>query len=188
MSPAGADAPPRGTRDAQVGGDAARPNDATSSGQRAKPPRRHRRAPAQISFHVDVAAWLRGRSEGEEICEVAGLGPVPVSLARAFANDATLKLIVRDGDDITTITSHRRYVPAALRTALEARDRQCVVPGCHVTRGLQVDHVHDFSQGGPTALVNNALICVFHHYLKTHCGWILRGPPGHWSFTPPDTG
>lgn len=135
-----------------------------------------------------MAAWLRGRSEGEEICEVAGLGPVPVSLARAFANDATLKLIVRDGDDITTITSHRRYVPAALRTALEARDRQCVVPGCHVTRGLQVDHVHDFSKGGPTALVNNALICVFHHYLKTHCGWILRGPPGHWSFTPPDTG
>lgn len=152
-----------------------------------KPPRRHRRAPAQIHFHVDVTAWLRGRTEDDELCEVAGLGPVPVSLARAFENDATLRLVARDGDDITTITSHRRYIPAALRTALEARDRECVVPGCHVTRGLQVDHIHDFHKGGPTEAANNGLICVFHHYLKTHCGWVLRGPPGHWTFTPPDT-
>ncbi|MGI8938694.1 MAG: HNH endonuclease signature motif containing protein, partial [Iamia sp.] len=91
------------------------------------------------------------------------------------------------GADITTITSNRRHIPAALRTALEARDHECVVPGCHTTRGLQVDHITDFHKGGPTALWNNALLCVYHHYLKTHCRWTLRGPPGHWTFTPPDT-
>lgn len=180
-------APPRGVEPERPAARPAPPS-ASGRGRASASPKRHRRAPAQIHFHVDVAAWLRGRTEGEEICEVAGLGPVPVSLARAFEGDATLKLVVRDGDDITTITSHRRYIPAALRTALEARDRECVVPGCHVTRGLQVDHIHDFAEDGPTEAANNCLICVFHHYLKTHCHWVLRGPPGHWTFTPPDTG
>ncbi|CAN5743274.1 hypothetical protein BH24ACT4_BH24ACT4_03110 [soil metagenome] len=62
-----------------------------------------------------------------------------------------------------------------------------MVPGCHTTRGLQVDHITEFHKGGPTALWNNALLCVYHHYLKTHCHWTLRGPPDQWTFTPPNT-
>ena len=150
-----------------------------------KQPRRHRRAPAQISFHVDIAAWLRGHARGDEVCEIPGLGSVPVSLARALSADAVLKLILRNGDDVTTITSHRRYIPAALRSALESRDRTCVVPGCHATHNLEIDHIHEFGQQGPTELSNCCRLCKFHHYLKTHCHWSLRGPPGQWTFEPP---
>ncbi|CAN5730661.1 hypothetical protein BH24ACT4_BH24ACT4_10270 [soil metagenome] len=163
------------------------PTRGSSDPSEKKPPRYRRRAPAQIRFHLEVAAWLRGHPQDDETCEVTGLGPMPITLARALANDAVLKLVLRDGADITTITSNRRHIPAALRTALEARDHECVVPDCHTTRGLQVDHITDFHKGGPTALGNNALLCVYHHYLKTHCHWTLRGPPGHWTFTPPDT-
>ncbi|MGI8938864.1 MAG: hypothetical protein ACR2JF_11760, partial [Iamia sp.] len=114
------------------------PTPGPSGPRETKPPRYRRRVPAQISFHLDVAAWLRGHPQDDETCEVTGLGPMPITLARALANDAVLKLVLRDGADITTITSNRRHIPAALRTALEARDHECVVPGCHTTRGLQV--------------------------------------------------
>jgi len=174
--PSGAsDAPDAGASESSAGPVSGRP------GQ----PRRHRRAPAQIMFHLDVEAWLRGRPEGDEVCEIPGLGPMPVSLARSLSADAVLKLVVRNGDDITTITSHRRYIPAALRAALEARDRECIIPGCHATRGLQIDHTHDFAKGGPTCAANNGRMCWHHHYLKTHCSWVLRGPPGQWTFEPP---
>ena len=89
---------------------------------------------------------------------------------------------------------------ARLRTALVARDRTCVVPGCGVSWGLEIDHVVPFAEGGPTSLDNLALLCHHHHFLKTFEGWVLErtggertdgGGPGRaragptWTFEPP---
>ena len=153
------------------------------------PPRRprggNRRAPAQVIVHVDLEALMRGHALDGETCEVHGLGPVPVSLARQLAEDSILKILLTGATNVTTITSHRRYIPAALRAAVLARDRTCVVPGCAATHNLEIDHTTDFAKRGPTELGNLGPLCYHHHHLKTHCRWILRGPPGQWTFEPP---
>jgi hypothetical protein len=52
-----------------------------------------------------------------------------------------------------------------------------------------MDHwVVAFADGGPSELWNLARICVFHHRLKTHRGWVLTGSPGKWEFRPPPGG
>ena len=135
--------------------------------------------------HVDHEALLRGHALDGEMCEITGIGPVPVSLARALAQDCYLRVILTGTHDVTAIASQRRYIPAPLRAAIEARDQRCVVPGCHAGHHLEIDHTDDFARGGPTALDNLARLCKYHHALKTHCGWTLAGPPGARRFEPP---
>ncbi|MGH9001365.1 MAG: DUF222 domain-containing protein [Acidimicrobiia bacterium] len=48
---------------------------------------------------------------------------------------------------------------ARLRTALEARDPTCVVPGCDVRQGLEIDHVVPITDGGNPCLANLARLC-----------------------------
>ncbi len=151
-----------------------------------RPPRGgSRRAPAQVHVHVDYDALVRGYARDGERCEVPGLGPVPVALARDLATDAVLHLILT-GTDVTVVSSHRRYVPASVERALRARDQECVVPGCHARHHLQMHHwPADFAAGCPTSLATLARICVYHHHLVTNCGWRLTGGPGRWRFLAP---
>ncbi|MGI8939526.1 MAG: hypothetical protein ACR2JF_15200 [Iamia sp.] len=146
----------------------------------------NRRAAAQLVVHASYDALIRGFPVEGEVCEIPGLGPVPVAFARFLATDCLLRVVITGAMDVTVISSERRYVPADLRAALEARDPECVVPGCHARHHLERDHWgSDFAQGGPTSLANLARLCRYHHYLKTHCGWVLSGGPGHWRFEPP---
>ena len=149
------------------------------------------RPPAcSVVVRVDLAALLRGELEGEERCEIDGQGPIPVAMARSLTNDAYLRLIFHRAGDIQAISHRGRTINATLRTALVYRDRTCVVPGCHVPYGLEIDHVVPMAEGGPTKLENLALLCHHHHFLKTFEGWTLtrtgtdrEGTPT-WSFTP----
>src|SRR5438270_4855795 len=49
---------------------------------------------AMIHVMVDYDALVRGHTVEEERCEIPGIGPIPVSVARLMANDAILKLIL----------------------------------------------------------------------------------------------
>ena len=55
-------------------------------------------------IRVDIAALVRGAVEGDEICEIAGLGPIPVSVARELLGDAILKLVITKGVDVANVT------------------------------------------------------------------------------------
>ena len=70
-------------------------------------------------------------------------------------------------------------MPAHIRSALEDRDEKCMVPGCDVAKGLEIDH-HQiaFENDGPTELWNLCRLCHWHHYLKTHCDFAITGEPG----------
>jgi 5-methylcytosine-specific restriction endonuclease McrA len=129
---------------------------------------------------------LRGHLEPGEICEIPGIGPIPVDVARRLAADSILNVLVTDGVDVTSVAHAGRTIPAAIRTALLERDPHCVVPGCDVREGLEIDHVLPFTDGGPTSLANLARLCHWHHYLKTHQryrllqvkdGWEWQSPP-----------
>ncbi len=146
-----------------------------------------RRSPgATVQVVVDHGALTRGSLEQGEKCEIPGIGSIPVATARALAGDAFLSVLVRDGTDLRAVAHLGRTIPSRLRTAIELRDRSCVVPGCDVRRHLEIDHIMPVTQGGPTSLDNLARLCRWHHYLKTHRGYRLSGGPGSRRFGRPD--
>ena len=134
---------------------------------------------AVINIRVDIDALKRGRTEHGEICEIAGVGPIPVATATEYLGEAFLKLLVIDGVDIKTIAHMGRAIPAPLRTALEERDRVCQVPKCDVTLGLEIDHIKPFSEGGPASFENLVRLCKRHHHQKTHEGFRLERVDAH---------
>jgi hypothetical protein len=139
---------------------------------------------------TDIDALFRGHVRPGEICEIDGMGPIPVPMARDLANDSILRVVFHQAGDIRAVSHLGRTINATLRTALLFRDRTCVVPGCEVDVGLEIDHVLEFAKGGPTEIDNLALLCHHHHYLKTYEHWILErigtdaaGAP-KWRFEP----
>ncbi len=147
---------------------------------------------ATIHVRVDHAALVRGHVEAGELCEIPGVGPIPVEVARRLAVDSVLNVLVTDGVDVTTVAHSGRSIPAALGRALVERDPVCVVPGCDTREGLEIDHVRPFAEGGPASLANLARLCHWHHYLKTHHGHLLErdgadgGDGSGWRWTAPD--
>ena len=128
---------------------------------------------AVINIRVDIDALKRGHTEHGEICEIAGVGPIPVATATEYLGEAFLKLLVMDGTDIRTIAHMGRAIPAKLRSAVEERDRVCQVPTCDMTMGLEIDHIVPFAEGGAASLENLVRLCKRHHLLKTHDGYRL---------------
>jgi hypothetical protein len=140
---------------------------------------------------VDTTVVLRVDAEhmagGEGTCETS-TGTVPVDEAiGAILAGAFVKVLERDGVDITRVAHPGRHRPAMLDTAIFERDGySCVRPGCGATQRLQVHHYKiDYGKQGPTAYWNLATLCRHDHDLVTHGGHKLEGGPGKWSWIPP---
>ena len=139
-----------------------------------------------VTLRVDLDALRRGSLGPGELCEIPGVGPIPIQRARALMGDSICHLVITNGVDITTVCHLGRTIPAHLRTALTERDRTCVVPGCDVAQGLEIDHwVIPVEDGGPASMDNLVRICWNHHRLRHHKGFILSGAPGAWRWNPP---
>ncbi|MEA2704000.1 MAG: hypothetical protein QOD63_1945, partial [Actinomycetota bacterium] len=54
-------------------------------------------SPAKMIIRADLPAIRRGTTEPGEICEIAGYGPIPVSVALTLMNDAFLALVLTRG-------------------------------------------------------------------------------------------
>jgi len=161
-----------------------RSGDAGGSGDAARG--RSKGARGQAVVVIDAAALRRGTAEGDEICEIEGIGPVSVEAATELLTEASLRYIIREGFDIKTVTTLTRDVAAAIEAALIVRDRTCARPGCGKRLGLETDHRDvDFSDDGPTELDNLVRLCPQCHDLKTYGGWRLEGAPGAWKWIAP---
>jgi hypothetical protein len=125
------------------------------------------RAPATLVMRVDHSAFLRGHTEVGEVCEIVGVGPIPVSVARRLSSDVFLKALITDGTDVRSVSHLGRTIPARLRTALEELQPECVIAGCHIDRHLEIDHDVGIEDQGPTALWNLNRLCHHHHFVKT---------------------
>jgi hypothetical protein len=78
------------------------------------------RQPLDARLHADQAALDRGYVEPGEQCELEGIGPIPVSMARAMLDDVRVTVIGHaDTGDITHISSLTRTIPARLRRFVE---------------------------------------------------------------------
>jgi hypothetical protein len=122
---------------------------------------------ATVIVRVDHAALLRGHVEGDETCEIDGLGPVPVADVEQLMADPVLTVLRTKGKEVLAATTETRVIRKELRRAVFERDRVCVVPGCGIAKGLEIDHLVPFARGGPTSIDNLQRLCKHHHRLKT---------------------
>ena len=154
--------------------------------------------PEQLALlRLDVSALWRGYTKGDELCEVTGLGPIPVATARRLLGDAALKLLITKGVDVASVTSLTRGPTQAMRYALLWTSPTCCVEGC--TRTI-VEHDHrtgcEYKHTRHTRLDELDRLCTHHHDLHTRHGWALvlgrgrrpmvpRGHPDHPANGPP---
>lgn len=139
-----------------------------------------------LNVVIDYEALMRGHTVTGEQCEIPGVGPIPVTLARQMSEDAILRVLVTKGVDVVTVAHGGYTIPAHLRSALDVRDPKCIVPGCDVRRRLQKDHRNTFSRTRITKLEDLAHLCPWHHHQKTFLGYTYRGGPGAWEWLPPE--
>ena len=122
---------------------------------------------AHVVVRVDYTALRRGFVEGDEMCEIDHVGPVPVSEAHRLMSDAILTVLRTTGTVVTDASTDTRVLRKSVKRAVVERDRVCVVPTCGIAHGLEIDHLIPFAQGGPTSIDNLQRLCKHHHRLKT---------------------
>jgi hypothetical protein len=170
--------------------DGTEPEPATSPdpGPDDKPKPKPKPTPARYLqlIRLDYEAMVRGAVEGEETCEIAGLGPIPVRIARELLGDAILKLVITKGVDVANVTHLGRSPTMAQRIALLWRSPECTREGCTRTQRLENDHRDDWVKTKHTRLDELDPLCGHDHYLKTHCGWALVKGKGKRAMVPPD--
>jgi hypothetical protein len=124
----------------------------------------------KVIVRVDLSAVRRGTTVPGETCEIAGYGPIPVTEALKQMNDAFLALVLTKGRDVCTVAHLGRQFTEHQKTALEWRDPECVVRGCHHAVRLERDHREDWAATHTTRLWAADRLCHHHHLLKTQ-GW-----------------
>jgi hypothetical protein len=170
-----ADAPDGGGDDGEDGGGLSREQAAANAlaGLVLGAVGRRRSVRADVVLVCDIEAFLRGHTHGEEVCQVIGGGPVPVSVAREAAKNAFIKAVLYRGAEISTVAHFGRYINAELRTALGLGPPPlfpgvvCDVPGCDRRYGMEFDHLDPVANGGPTSYENLKARCKPHHREKT---------------------
>jgi hypothetical protein len=121
--------------------------------------------------HVGLRALLDGKTGPGEICEIPGVGPVPVAHAREVLSHGLLQLVITDGVDVQTVVSDTRHVPKALKIAIAVRDRTCKIRGCDCDRMLERHHTHPHEKSHRTTYQELGNLCPKHHDLVTHKGY-----------------
>ena len=132
-------------------------NDTSTEGPR--PPRSN----VKIIIRVDATALRRGAVEAGEVCDIPGLGPVPVSTAKELLGEAALAVVVTDGVDIVNVTHLKRRTTAHQRTALEFWGIRCDHKGCDSTDFVDVHHVYQWARHNRTRLDELRTPCRSHH-------------------------
>ncbi|MFZ6004705.1 MAG: DUF222 domain-containing protein [Actinomycetota bacterium] len=143
-------------------------------------------ADAKIIVRIDHTALVRGHSVAGETCEIAGIGPVPVSTVREWMDDAFLAAVLTRGEDVQRVVHLGRRFTTTQRTALQWRDPICARKGCNNRLGLEYDHFEDWAHTHTTRTTAAKRFCRPCHQLKTN-GWHVSPPDtnGKCTFTPP---
>ncbi|MFZ6005038.1 MAG: DUF222 domain-containing protein [Actinomycetota bacterium] len=144
-------------------------------------------ADAKIIVRVDHSALVRGHSTPGETCEIAGIGPIPVTTVREWMDDAFLAAILTRGEDVQRVVHLGRRFTATQRTALQWQNPVCARKGCNNRLGLEYDHFEDWAHTHTTRTTAAKRFCRTCHQLKTN-GWHVSPPDpnGKCTFTPPN--
>jgi hypothetical protein len=135
-------------------------------------------------LHVPFEALTRGAAEGEELCEIVGVGPIPVRVARELLGDAILKLVITKGVDVANVVHLGRGATAAQRIAVLWSKPKCANEACS-SMFVQLDHRDPWAHTHHTQLDEIDPLCPHDHDLKTSHGWLLVEGTGRRAFVPP---
>jgi hypothetical protein len=122
-------------------------------------------------LRIDIEALTRGAVEAGELCEITGIGPVPVSVARRLLGESVLKLVITRGVDVVHVTHLGRGPTVAQKMALLWSSPGCCVTACARMAGIEYDHTEDWATTHHTILGELRRACDHHHDLKTNQGW-----------------
>ena len=97
------------------------------------------------------------------------------AVAEQTACNGVIQRVFQNRGCIVRLETSDRVFNAAQRRAIVRRDRECIIPGCHVSANwCEIHHVHEHALGGPTHTDNGVLVC-FHQHRTLHCGgWSIR--------------
>jgi len=100
---------------------------------------------------------------------------VPVSVAAHVGCAGTIQRVLFDEGRIIGITTTDRVFTLHQRPAIVARDKECLIPGCHVPASwCEIHHVTEHARGGPTHTDNGVPLCWWHHRSLGASGWVIR--------------
>jgi hypothetical protein len=118
----------------------------------------------------------------DEPATLEGYGPIPADVARLLAADAPSFMRVLTHPETSAVLSvgrDRYTVPADMRRFLRVRDETCRGVGCgHRAATSDVDHAHEWADGGATSVDNLAHLCRGDHTRKTQLRWRVKHLPG----------
>ncbi|WP_256041532.1 HNH endonuclease signature motif containing protein [Cryobacterium sp. SO1] len=118
----------------------------------------------------------------EEPATLEGYGPISPEMARQIAGHApsfTRLLTHPETGVVLSLGKTQHKNTKAMKKWLRVRDETCRFPGCSrpaVTS--DVDHTHDWADGGNTDCDNLAHLCEPHHRLKHLTHWRVTQEPG----------
>lgn len=120
---------------------------------------------ATINIRVDHEALMRGHTLDGEICETDAGVPLTVGTVWSLSGDSLVNILAYDQETLQKVTSIGRTISKKLRLALIEMFQECVVEGCHETKGLEFEHVKPLAQGGLTCIENIVRMCRRDHRL-----------------------
>ncbi|MFJ2369337.1 DUF222 domain-containing protein [Microbacterium sp. NPDC087665] len=102
--------------------------------------------------------------------------PVPITTARHSACGGSVQRVLFDPEGrIIGIGTTDRIFTTPQRRAIALRDRECLIPGCHVPAAwCEIHHVEEHARGGPTSTDNGVALCWHHHRTLDTSGWEIR--------------
>jgi hypothetical protein len=158
-----------------------------ASGENAGEKKKPSKTPQLLGLvRVDHAALVRGHVDGDEVCEIAGLGPIPITRARKLLGDTVVKLVLTKGVDVANVTHLGRGPTVAQKIALWWTTPQCTSLDCTRVQRIQLDHREEWRKTHHTRLDEGDGLCGHCHDLKTRFGWALVDGTGKRPIVPPD--
>jgi hypothetical protein len=112
-----------------------------------------------------LVSVLVGDETLARLCELSNGTVLASAEVEPLLTDALVESIVFDGPTTVLSVSTRRRFTAAVRRAIEVRDRHCQHrAGCDERpERCDVDHILPWSEGGPTSQFNGRLRCPTHN-------------------------
>lgn len=124
---------------------------------------------------VSVSASDYAAGSGRATVEGTGWD-VPLAVAAHTGCAGGIQRVLFDEHGaIVGIGTSARIFNALQRRAIVLRDRECLIPGCHVpATWCEVHHVREHADGGPTHTSNGVALCWHHHRTLDVSGWQVR--------------
>ncbi len=111
-----------------------------------------------ISVMLDKNTFMK-------VCQMADGTVIAPGLLVPWLTQAEIERVVFDTPKrVIEIGVKKRFYTGGVRRSIELRDQHCTFPGCRIPANrCDIDHIIEYSQGGPTTQANGRLRCPTHN-------------------------